>query len=297
LMNNIIWGNTAPSDPQISGIADVQYSDVDGGYTGTGNIDEDPQFIPNTAFYLLGNSSPCVDAGNPDPLYNDKGTGTPQWPAQGTLRNDMGHFGGQYSNWYQEWPVPVELSSFTATSQAGKVILNWSTSTEINNLGFEIERASSSTTSLFNEWIRIGFKEGYGTTTEPREYTYVDDINSISANSLIYRLKQIDFDGSYEYSDEVLVDNLAPATFVLEQNYPNPFNPVTTINYSLPLKAQVELVVYNTLGEQLKQLVNSVKEAGSYSVQLNASGLPSGIYFYKLQAGDYIKTKKMILMK
>ncbi|MFB3055859.1 MAG: hypothetical protein ACE1ZQ_01695, partial [Ignavibacteriaceae bacterium] len=96
--------------------------------------------------------------------------------------------------------------------------------------------------TVVGEWILIGFREGYGTTTEPKDYSFADDVSGITANSLAYRLKQIDFDGSYEYSDEVLVDNPAPLDFALDQNYPNPFNPVTIINYSLPIKSQVELV-------------------------------------------------------
>jgi hypothetical protein len=188
--------------------------------------------------------------------------------------------------------IPVELTSFTATSQSGKVYLDWVTATEINNLGFEIERKQDS-----NNWVRIGFKEGHGTTTEIQNYQFIDDISSVTANSLAYRLKQIDYDGSYEYSDEVLVDNPAPVVYDLLQNYPNPFNPVTIINYSLPLKSQVSLVVYNTLGENVKQLVDGVKEAGRHSVEVNATGLPSGIYFYRLQAGDYIETKKMVLLR
>jgi len=300
LMNSIIWGNTAPQGQQISGTADVQYSDVEGGYTGVGNIDSDPLFYTNE-FYFLTSSSPCIDAGNPDPIYNDieypVSSGDPLPPAQGSLRNDMGHIGGPVSNWgYAPWPIPVELTSFTAISQYGKVILNWTTATEINNLGFEIERKIISNETN-GEWILVGFREGYGTTTEPRDYYFVDDVSGITENSLAYRLKQIDFDGSYEYSDEVLVGNPAPINYSLAQNYPNPFNPVTTINYNLPLKSQVELVVYNTLGEKVIQLVNGEKEAGSYSVKLNANSLSSGIYFYKLQAGDFIKTKKMILMK
>ncbi len=113
--------------------------------------------------------------------------------------------------------VPVELTSFTATSKLGNVILNWATATELNNLGFAIERKLDSSV-----WERISFVEGYGTTTEPNEYSYVDDISSITATSLAYRLKQIDFDGSYEYSDEVLVDNAAPENYALEQTTPIP---------------------------------------------------------------------------
>ena len=122
-------------------------------------------------------------------------------------------------------------------------------------------------------------------------------MNDVQVKSLTYRLKQIDYDGSYEYSQEVFVDYPVPAEFALVQNFPNPFNPVTTITYSLPLKTQVELVIYNTLGESVMQLVNEEKEAGKYSVKFDATNLPSGIYFYKLQAGSFVETKKMVLMK
>jgi photosystem II stability/assembly factor-like uncharacterized protein len=191
--------------------------------------------------------------------------------------------------------IPVELTSFTATSQTGKVYLNWTTATEINNLGFEIERKIINVSD--GEWITIGFREGNGTTTDPKEYSYVDVVSDIRASSLSYRLKQIDFSGSYEYSDEVLVDNPAPSDYALEQNYPNPFNPVTIINYSLPVKSQVELVIYNVLGESVTQLVNEKQEAGKYSIEFNAAGFPSGVYLYRLQAGSIVETKKMVLMK
>jgi len=190
--------------------------------------------------------------------------------------------------------IPVELTSFTAVSQSGKVILNWSTATELNNLGFEIERKLDN-----SDWDRIGFVAGHGTTTEPKEYSYSDDIKNITVNSLAYRLKQIDFDGSYEYSDEVLVEVEIPlpSEFTLHQNYPNPFNPVTIISYSLPIKSQVEIVIYNTLGESITRLVNGEKEAGQHSVEFNAASLPSGIYFYKLQAESFAESKKMLLLK
>jgi hypothetical protein len=192
--------------------------------------------------------------------------------------------------------LPVELSSFTATTQAGKVILNWSTATETNNHGFEIERKIIKG-EITGEWITIGFIEGYGTTTEPMEYSFIDDIHAIYAKSLSYRLKQIDFNGSDEYSPEVLVNNPAPLNYSLEQNYPNPFNPVTTISFGLPVKSYVEIVVYNSLGETVIQLVNEEKEAGMHHVELNATVLPSGVYFYQIRAGDFIQMKKMILLK
>jgi len=194
-----------------------------------------------------------------------------------------------------ELTVPVELVFFEGRSELGKVILNWTTATETNNLGFEIERKIIHTGD--GEWTTIGFKEGKGTTTETHSYQYIDNISDIKATSLCYRLKQIDYDGSYEYSNEVLVDNPAPVNFALHQNHPNPFNPVTTISFSLPLKSKVELVVYNVLGESVIRLVNGEKEAGKHSVEFDAAGLPSGVYFYRLQAGEFVETKKMLLLK
>ena len=114
---------------------------------------------------------------------------------------------------------------------------------------------------------------------------------------MAYRLKQIDFDGSYEYSEEVLVETLAPVNFVLEQNYPNPFNPATTIKFGVPVKSSVVLKIFNSLGEEVVQLVNEEKPAGTYSIKFDAAEFPSGVYFYQLRAGSFIETKKMILLK
>jgi hypothetical protein len=196
--------------------------------------------------------------------------------------------------WYENLspPIPVELTSFTASTSKGAVTLNWSTATETNNSGFEILRQAQD-----DGWSSLGFVEGHGTTTETQSYNYVDEISNLQATSLAYRLKQIDYDGNYEYSEVIEVTNLAPTDFALQQNYPNPFNPVTTISYSLPVKSYVELVVYNTLGASVLQLVNDVKEAGRYEVKMDATGLPSGIYFYRIQVGSFIQTKKMILLK
>ncbi|MFC2093986.1 YCF48-related protein [Bacteroidota bacterium] len=192
--------------------------------------------------------------------------------------------------------IPVELTSFTAIAQSDYVELKWTTATELNNLGFEIERKIIKSDDN-GEWSLVGFREGYGTTTEPREYSFVDDIEGIIGNSFSYRLKQIDFDGTFEYSNVVEVDVPVLTEFALDQNYPNPFNPTTTISYSLPLKSQVELAIYNALGESVMQLVNEEKPAGSYSVEFDAANLPSGVYFYQLKAGDFIQVKKMIIIK
>lgn len=197
---------------------------------------------------------------------------------------------------FDPWIVPVELTSFTATSIAGEVLLNWSTATEVNNLGFEIERRIINNDE-HGEWTLIGFREGYGTTTEPKEYTYSDNISGITAISLAYRLKQIDFNGTYEYSDEVFVDNLTPVDFVLEQNYPNPFNPSTTIAYGIPVKSHITLKVYNALGKEVVTLVNEEQAPGTYQVVFNEANLASGVYFYKLQTNNFTAVKKLMLLK
>ncbi len=147
------------------------------------------------------------------------------------------------------------------------------------------------------EWVRIGFVQGSGTTTEIIYYNYIDDVSDINNNSLMYRLKQIDFNGSYKYSDEVFIDNLAPASYRLDQNYPNPFNPRTTISYGIPVKSNVILKVFNSLGQEVVTLVNEEKEAGIYLIEFNARDIPSGVYFYTLKTENFIQTNKMILMK
>ena len=176
----------------------------------------------------------------------------------------------------QDTFVPVELTSFTANvNSEGKVILKWSTVTETNNQMFEIERKVEG-----GEHVRIGYVNGHGTTTEPKEYTYVD--RTVSTGNYYYRLKQIDFNETYEYSGDIFVEVKDPLTFELVQNYPNPFNPYTTIRYSIPETVNLKLVVYNVLGEEVAVLVNSLVEAGSYRTTFDASNLPSGMYLYKL---------------
>ena len=191
--------------------------------------------------------------------------------------------------------IPVELISFTATSNVNEVILNWSTVTEINNLGFEVERIQKSNIKIQNEWEKIGFVPGFGTTTEPKIYSYSD--SKVLTGKYTYRLKQIDFDGSFEYSKEVEVEVYVPFKFLLEQNFPNPFNPSTKIKYSVPQTSQVQIKVFDLLGKEIETLVNEEKPAGTYEIEFNAANLPSGVYFYQLKADNYIETKKMILIK
>ena len=186
--------------------------------------------------------------------------------------------------------VPVELSSFTANAVNGEVTLNWTTATETNNRGFEVERKSS-----ISGYQKIGYVAGFGTTTEPKSYSYSD--KDPGTGSYTYRLKQVDLDGSSKYSNEVDIQVSVPAKFTLEQNYPNPFNPATVIKYSIPQDQQVKLNVYNLLGQNVVTLVNGMQKAGQHEVNFNASNLASGVYFYKLEAGTRSSIKKMLLMK
>jgi hypothetical protein len=204
--------------------------------------------------------------------------------------------------------TPVELTSFICTYNNPDVQISWSTATELNNHGFEIERSLDKT-----NWATIGFREGKGTTSEPQNYTYSDDISEISTSKLYYRLKQIDFNGSFEFSKIVEVE-IAPTHFSLEQNYPNPFNPSTKIRYTIPTPPSsspltkgrnevgfVTLKVFDVLGKEIATLVNEEKPAGNYEIDFNPESSiknpASGVYFYQLRAGDYVETRKMILLK
>ncbi len=187
-------------------------------------------------------------------------------------------------------PLPVELVSFNASVSGTTVNLQWQTATELNNSGFAVERK-------VNElWSSIGFVSGHGTTTQPQTYSFTDDVTGISANTIYYRLKQIDFDGTFEYSNIVEVD-VIPVEFSLSQNYPNPFNPSTKITYTLALKSAVTLKVYDAIGSEVRTLVNQEQEAGSYEINFDAASLTSGVYLYKIIAGDFVSVKKMLLLK
>lgn len=199
--------------------------------------------------------------------------------------------GGTILQGFADPSVPVEMTSFSASIINSRVCLNWETATETNNKGFEIERSTSNTT-----WKSIGYVSGNGTTLNPTKYSFIDENPLADVN--YYRLKQIDFTGEYEYSNVIEVNLNTPVKFELLQNYPNPFNPASTISYNVAAKELVSLKVYDVLGNLVQQLVNEVKEPGRYSVEFNSNGkFSSGIYFYELRAGNFVQTRKMILMK
>ena len=187
--------------------------------------------------------------------------------------------------------LPVELVSFSAILKGNTVDLNWKTATETNNSGFNIERSVDN-----SAWQTVAFVAGKGNCSVISNYTYSDKLTNLSTN-YYYRLKQIDYDGTYKYTNVALINVVNPLKYELIQNYPNPFNPSTTISYSVPEASNVKLIVYNTLGEQVKVLTNGFKNAGNYVVNFDAGNLSSGIYFYRLDAGKYCQVKKMILAK
>jgi hypothetical protein len=187
--------------------------------------------------------------------------------------------------------VPVELESFNYEIESNGVILLWSTITELNNYGFEVERCSEN-----HDWRTIGFIEGKGTKSEIQNYSYYDDLFGVNSEKVFYRLKQIDFNGQFNYSSELEV-GVPAASFNLSQNFPNPFNPVTVIKYSIPKLNHVSLIIYNSLGQQVRRLVDEIKIPGYYQAEFDAADLPGGVYFYSLLSGEYSSSKKMVLIK
>ncbi|MCF6270775.1 MAG: T9SS type A sorting domain-containing protein [Melioribacteraceae bacterium] len=206
--------------------------------------------------------------------------------------------------------LPVELTAFTAeTTDNNKVLLNWETATEVDNYGFEIERASSRedgttpvrtdssprTPSGAEGWTKIGFVEGHGNSNSPKEYSFTD--TNPSRGAVQYRLKQIDTDGAFEYSDIIEVEIVLPTEYKLTPNYPNPFNPTTIIAYSIPENGNVKLRIYDTLGRLVTELINKEMEAGVYEQTWDASQYSSGVYIYMLSVNGNRFVKKMNLVK
>jgi hypothetical protein len=195
-------------------------------------------------------------------------------------------------NFEQGEPLPVELSSFSAVVNGVSIILMWRTETEVSNYGFEVERTL---TSIPAGWEKIGFVEGHGNCNSPKDYAFTD--TPLEGTSFQYRLKQIDTDGQYNYSEIVAVNIFAPAQFELMQNFPNPFNPATNITYNLPTDGFVTIKVYDIVGSEIVTLVNEEKKAGSYLVTFNGVNHSSGVYICKMNGSDFIKSIKMLMIK
>ena len=203
--------------------------------------------------------------------------------------------------------IPVELTFFNANVTESNVILEWTTATEINNMGFEVQR------NIKDNWETLDFIQGKGNSTEITQYTYKDDFIDVNySGEVSYRLKQKDFDGTFTYSDVVIVEvDFSPLVYSLLQNFPNPFNPSTKISWQSPESSWQSVKVYDVLGNLVATLVDEYKPAGSYEVEFSAKGgsasggnastfngsLTSGVYFYRIQAGSFVDTKKMILLK
>ena len=196
---------------------------------------------------------------------------------------------------YVDHALPVKLAEFTSAINGRNVTLNWSTAEELNNSGFDIEK-SIVKGQTSEGWSKIGFINGSGTISEPVNYSFTD--KNLTTGNYKYRLKQIDFNGYFEYfelSEEVSIG--IPDKFELSQNYPNPFNPVTNLEYGIAKLGFVSLKIYDVLGRELVTLVNEIKEPGYYKIQFNASDLASGVYFYRMEAGDFVAVKKFVVMK
>lgn len=188
--------------------------------------------------------------------------------------------------------LPVELGTFTANVINSTVNLNWGTVSESNNSGFNIERKLVNST----EWKNVGFVEGNGTTNTTSEYFFSD--RNVASGNYNYRLKQIDFNGNFEYhnlTNEIEVG--LPSKYDLSQNYPNPFNPETKINFELPSNGFVTLKVFDNSGKEVATIVNEEVTAGFHSVQFNGAGLASGVYYYRLETNGFLKVMKMALVK
>ncbi len=187
--------------------------------------------------------------------------------------------------------MPVSLASLTSSTAGRNVNLKWTTISEINNSGFDIERKGFS-----GEFVKVGFVQGKGTVSTPSSYEFSD--RNLISGKYSYRLKQIDNNGNFEYyslNGDVVVG--VPSKFDLSQNYPNPFNPSTKINFDMPKDGLVSLKIYDMLGREVATLVNEIRTAGYYTVDFNASSLSSGIYFYRINAGDFSSVKKMVIFK
>jgi len=218
--------------------------------------------------------------------------------------NSSKNNGYPYLQWQNpgETPLPIQLASFSAMAQRLNGVLKWQTFSELNNDGWVVERKKTADFELPNaNWVSAGFVRGGGTSTKPTQYSFVDQ--NLPPGQYLYRLKQIDLDGSFKYSQVVQVEvGLAPKAFSLSQNYPNPFNPTTTIEFALPTDGHVLLKVYDVRGRDVATLVDGQKDAGVYQATFLGAEIASGVYFYRLSVvgndgHKFVSTKRSMLIK
>ena len=191
----------------------------------------------------------------------------------------------------EDAPLPVELTAFTARRDGDQTRLTWTTASETNNAGFEVQR------SVEGRWTPIGFVEGRGTTTEPQTYRFTDSDLPFTATGAVYRLRQVDTDGTETLSEAVEITRAAPATLALHGNFPNPFARQTTIRYELPKAGPVQIVVYDALGRHVATLVDREQAAGHKQVTFDARRLASGLYFARLVAESGVRTQRLTVVR
>lgn len=199
-------------------------------------------------------------------------------------------------------PLPITLASFSCTAPAsGNVTLKWTTVSETQNYGFDVQRSSNPKTDFVT--IAGSFQPGHGTTSEKHDYSYTDA--SSAGGTWFYRLRQVDLDKTEHFSDIISINGATgvdaggslPTEFALQQNYPNPFNPSTTIEFALPKASHVTIELYNLLGQRVATLLDDLRPAGIQQVRFNAMSLSSGVYMYRMVAADKTFMRKMTLLK
>jgi hypothetical protein len=193
--------------------------------------------------------------------------------------------------------TPVELIAFNCQLVQSSVLLNWTTATEINNYGFEIQRSTEN-----ESWRTIGFVNGHGTSQVKNNYTFNDNnVNSVNGVNISYRLKQNDFNGNSSYSNVITIDkNSIPNRFTLQQNYPNPFNGGTIIKFSIPYATDVSIIMYDITGKEIKVLASGNLSAGQHQISIGTKDfekLTSGVYLYKLSTPEFSAVRKMLVLK
>ncbi|MDR3668421.1 MAG: FISUMP domain-containing protein [Ignavibacteriaceae bacterium] len=246
------------------------------------------------SFNALGGDMYCWNSTNYDSTYAYFSVLFPDNIMQeGGPGYKIGGFSIRCINDSSVYSLPVELTSFTALVSDNNIMLNWNTETELNFYSFEIEKKIV----INNNWDKIATIKASGNSTKHNQYSYID--NNVEPGKYSYRLKMIDLDGTTKNSKIIEVVVNPPTKFELSNAYPNPWNPTTTIRYQIPANFLVTIKLFNTLGKEVSTLLNEIKPAGNFEITLNAKylNLSSGIYYYQMRAGNFIDTKKLILIK